>query len=83
MNLYECDPTAIFDDNNLPDDLCDSIPDKIRLCSSNFATVWAVGGDVVSRISTYDFCLIVSLRRENFPKTLPILLEEILKQNTI
>ncbi|CAF0775985.1 unnamed protein product [Adineta ricciae] len=46
LDLCECDPTATFDDNNLPDDLCDSIPDEIRLCSSNFATVWAVGGDV-------------------------------------
>ncbi|UJR14303.1 hypothetical protein I4U23_001293 [Adineta vaga] len=46
LNLYECDPTATFDDENLPDDLCDEIENQIQLCSSNFATVWAIGGDV-------------------------------------
>ncbi len=41
---------AKFNDDELPDDLCDEITNEIRLCSSNFATVWAVGGDVVSAI---------------------------------
>ncbi|CAF4324769.1 unnamed protein product, partial [Rotaria sordida] len=36
----------MFHDDNLPDGLCDEIADKITLCASNLATVWAVGGDV-------------------------------------
>ncbi|CAF4866010.1 unnamed protein product, partial [Rotaria sp. Silwood1] len=43
--MYECDPTAQFDDNNLPDDLCDSIYQQIEPCAFNIATGWAVGGD--------------------------------------
>lgn len=39
---------AMFNEDNLPDGLCDEIFDEIKLCSSNFATVWAVGGDIVS-----------------------------------
>jgi hypothetical protein len=46
--LYECDPTAVFDDNNLPDGVCDDVSSKTDLCSSNIATGWAVGGDFVS-----------------------------------
>ncbi|CAF4000838.1 unnamed protein product [Rotaria sordida] len=47
LDLYECDPTAMFNDDNLPDGLCDEIADQIKLCASNLATVWAVGGDVM------------------------------------
>ncbi|CAF3387948.1 unnamed protein product [Rotaria sp. Silwood1] len=43
--LYECNPTAVFDDNNLPDGLCDEIMPKIAQCASNIASGWAVGGD--------------------------------------
>jgi len=50
--VYECDPTAIFDDNNLPDDVCDNIGEKVQLCASNIATGWAVGGDYVSKINS-------------------------------
>lgn len=46
--IYECDPMAIFDDNNLPDDVCDEIYEKLTMCSTNLATGWAVGGDYVS-----------------------------------
>lgn len=49
--VYECDPTSIFDDNNLPDGVCDDIGQKVQLCSSNIATGWAVGGDYVSKIN--------------------------------
>ncbi|CAF0896019.1 unnamed protein product [Adineta steineri] len=49
LDLYECDPMATFNDEKLPDDLCDDIYDEVKLCSSNFATVWAVGGDIVTR----------------------------------
>ncbi|CAF2458331.1 unnamed protein product [Rotaria sp. Silwood2] len=45
--LYECDPTIIFDDANLPDGFCDDLSDKTELCSSNIATGWAVGGDFI------------------------------------
>ncbi|CAF2851989.1 unnamed protein product [Rotaria sp. Silwood2] len=43
--MYECDSTAQFDDNNLPDGLCDQIYQQLAPCASNIATGWAVGGD--------------------------------------
>ena len=46
--LHECSPTAKFDDNNLPDGLCDDLWEKISSCSANIASGWAVGGDEVS-----------------------------------
>ena len=46
--MYECDPTAVFDDNNLPDGLCDDIYENRFMLLSNIATGWAVGGDDVS-----------------------------------
>jgi len=45
--MYECSPTAVFDDNNLPEGLCDYMT-EIGPCVSNIATGWAVGGDEVS-----------------------------------
>jgi hypothetical protein len=45
--VYECDPASRFDDANLPDDLCDNIYDQLELCTSNIASIWAVGGDHV------------------------------------
>ena len=47
--LYECDPTVVFNDTDLPDGACDELSDKLRLCASNIATGWAVGGDFVSK----------------------------------
>jgi hypothetical protein len=47
--LYECDSTLILDDTNLPDGACDELSDKLKLCSSNVASGWAVGGDFVSK----------------------------------
>ncbi|CAF0997031.1 unnamed protein product [Adineta steineri] len=43
--MYECNPTAKFDDNNLPDGECDQIYRQVQECSANIATGWAVGGD--------------------------------------
>ena len=51
--MYECSPTAVFDDNNLPDDICDNIYNKVGICTSNIATGWAVGGDEVSFRSNF------------------------------
>ena len=48
MISYECDPTAVFDDSNLPGGLCDELAVDIAPCASNIATGWAVGGDFVS-----------------------------------
>lgn len=45
--MYECDATAKFDENNLPEGLCDEIYQKLGPCASNIATGWAVGGDDV------------------------------------
>jgi hypothetical protein len=47
--LYECDPTSVFDDTNLPDGACDNLYEKLELCTSNIASGWAVGGDFVSK----------------------------------
>lgn len=46
--LYECDPTAVFDDNNLPEGSCDEVYWQMALCFMNVAGGWAVGADTVS-----------------------------------
>jgi hypothetical protein len=46
--MYECNPTAVFDDNNLPDGVCDEVYGYLGQCTSNIAVGWAVGGDDVS-----------------------------------
>ncbi|CAF2937601.1 unnamed protein product [Rotaria sp. Silwood2] len=43
--MYECDRTAQFDDNDLPDDLCDAIYQQTASCAYNGAIVWDVGGN--------------------------------------
>ena len=48
LDFLECDPSAIFDDRNLPKGSCDEFYGQIDLCASNFATAWAVGADFVS-----------------------------------
>jgi hypothetical protein len=45
--LFECDESPPFDDNNLPDGVCDDISDKTVSCSAKVATTWGVGGDLV------------------------------------
>ncbi|CAF1611863.1 unnamed protein product [Didymodactylos carnosus] len=45
--LYECHPTSKFDDNNLPHGLCDTLYLELAMCTTNIATVWAVGGDEI------------------------------------
>ncbi|CAF3197010.1 unnamed protein product [Rotaria socialis] len=45
--LHECNPSAVFDDKNLPSGVCDEIVIQIESCYTNFVTVWAVGGDYV------------------------------------
>lgn len=89
MINYECDPTVVFDDSNLPSGLCDDIAMLIAPCASNIATGWAVGGDYVSEnenliisvcLSTLSF--ICFERLLNILKSLDILLEVILRSNT-
>lgn len=46
--MYECNPSAAFDDNNLPEGVCDEMYEQFADCTSNIATGWAVGGDAVS-----------------------------------
>lgn len=46
--MYECDPAAVFDDNALPEGVCDDMYRELAPCTSNIATGWAVGGDPVS-----------------------------------
>ncbi|CAF4341241.1 unnamed protein product [Rotaria sp. Silwood2] len=45
MLIFECDPSIVFDDNNLPDDLCDNLLQQLQPCFVNSATGWAVGGN--------------------------------------
>ncbi|CAF3378361.1 unnamed protein product [Rotaria sp. Silwood2] len=47
MLIFECDPLIVFDNNNLPDDLCDNILHQLQSCFVNSATGWAVGGNDV------------------------------------
>ncbi|CAF4462457.1 unnamed protein product [Rotaria sp. Silwood2] len=60
--LFECNPTAVFDDNNLPEGICDEITRSISSCTVNIATVWAVGGD---EITTYRHILFDLDRHDN------------------
>ena len=46
--MYECDSTTVFDDDNLPEGVCDDMYLTFAPCTSNIATGWAVGGDLVS-----------------------------------
>jgi hypothetical protein len=48
--MFECNPSAVFDDKNLPEGICDDIDSQLENCSSNIATGWAVGGDAVSHL---------------------------------
>ncbi|CAF1647274.1 unnamed protein product [Rotaria magnacalcarata] len=50
--LYECDQTVKFDDNNLPDGVCDDYYREFSHCLSNTATVWAVGGEEIVEFPT-------------------------------
>ncbi|UJR06551.1 hypothetical protein I4U23_010834 [Adineta vaga] len=43
--LYECDPSVKFDDDKLPEGVCDEFYGQVPMCSSNIATAWAIGGD--------------------------------------
>lgn len=47
LGLLECNAKATFDDNNLPDGLCDDIIQDIYQCFVSVASIWAVGGDEV------------------------------------
>ncbi|CAF2811795.1 unnamed protein product, partial [Rotaria sp. Silwood2] len=43
--LMECNLTVVFDDNNLPDGICDEIIESILPYATNVTAVWTVGGD--------------------------------------
>ncbi|CAF4186234.1 unnamed protein product, partial [Adineta steineri] len=45
--MFECNPTVVFDDNNLPDGECDDIYRQIQECAGNIATGWGVGGESI------------------------------------
>ncbi len=46
--MYECDPRIVYDDNDLPEGLCNHMLAAISPCTINAATAWAVGGDEVT-----------------------------------
>ncbi len=80
--MYECNPTAVFDDNNLPEGVCDQIYPEVASCVSNIASGWAVGGDEVSFQTSPSPRITPCLNRLwNFQKQLDIQLEVILKLN--
>ncbi len=81
--MYECDPTAVFDDSNLPDGICDNIYMDVAACASNIAIGWAVGGDFVSFRSYHLLVKDLFLDRLwNIQKLLDIQLEVTLQSNT-
>ncbi|CAF1097122.1 unnamed protein product [Adineta steineri] len=45
--MFECNPTVVFHDNNLPDGECDDIYRQIQECAGNIATGWGVGGEKI------------------------------------
>ena len=49
--VYECVPTAMFDDNNLPEGSCYEIAHKTAACMANIMTGWTVGDQEVNLIS--------------------------------
>jgi hypothetical protein len=82
LQINECDPSAVFDDSNLPEGVCDDIAEEITLCATNLASTWAVGGDDVSFENQNYFKDSSTLFRSlNFPKLLDIQLEVILRSN--
>ncbi|UJR36633.1 hypothetical protein I4U23_029352 [Adineta vaga] len=46
--MYECDPSARFNDSDLSSDICENIYNKIAPYMTNIATGWAVGEDLMS-----------------------------------
>ncbi|CAF1194209.1 unnamed protein product [Rotaria sp. Silwood1] len=48
MLMYECNPSAVYDDKNLPSGICDDLGEVLIPCTSNIATGWAVGGDYIN-----------------------------------
>jgi hypothetical protein len=51
--MYECDPSTVYDDTNLPEGRCDDMYAQFSSCVANIATAWAVGGDAVSLCSSF------------------------------
>ncbi len=49
--MYECNPTAAYNDSDLPEGICDDMYLQFSPCVANIATGWAVGGDSVSLCS--------------------------------
>ena len=45
--MYECDPSAKFNDSNLPQGNCFQIQSRISLCRFTLSIGWAIGGDLV------------------------------------
>jgi hypothetical protein len=50
LALFECDTAAKFDDNNLPNGICDEYYQESASCYAGMATTWAVGGDLVRHV---------------------------------
>jgi hypothetical protein len=80
--MYECDPTVVFNDTDLPEGVCNDLYAQVGPCTSNIATGWAVGGDTVSLCSSFFVDERSCLNRSwNFQRLLDIQLEVILKSN--
>ncbi len=80
--MYECNPTPLYNDTDLPEGLCDDMYLELAPCVTHIAIGWAVGGDAVSRHSSFFVDERSCLNRLwNFPTLLDIQLEVILKSN--
>jgi hypothetical protein len=45
--FFACNPTAKFDDNNLPHGVRDEHYQELSACFTGTSTIWAVGGEPV------------------------------------
>ena len=45
--FFACNPTAKFDDNNLPHGVRDEHYQELSPCFTGTSTIWAVGGEPV------------------------------------
>ena len=53
LSLSECNPEAVFDDDNLPRGICDRNVTVFSQCTDNIIIGWGKGGDNVRTIESF------------------------------